>query len=490
MKTAVRRKALSFTLIYIILITICNLITFSLTGDAYTGLRVIGHFCVIELLTFLIFNSIVIGRFLNYSMIFVLVLFIFNFGQLVIYNYFQTIYAHVRFLLLLPVQDALYGYKYINLAFTMITLGILVASLRSITATAHEKDCIINKKYDFERVAKDIIMVTFPVKLVVDLLTLAVSIARGGVVARLWLNSFPNIFIYYGKISLIGFALLIILFRERPIKQTGVFLFIEIYILVMMVSGIRSENVGYVLVFLFLYLANRRDRIRLITMMSYGILGFFGLTFIIAVGKFRGATSRTFSSLVDLFVDSMTKNNVILSLLDTCGDTGYTAQCVLSKWLPAYGPSYGDAYYLGWMSIIPNIPGIFTLPGRITANSYFATKLQATGSLSSSYLNIGGSLIGEQFFNFGLVGGAIACFIIGVGIGLISHKSAYYMTNRNYYGMIKYLPMMFAATYWVRNYFGGGFREVVWGPAVCYIVIMFSKRYKQPDIKKANGSRK
>ncbi len=481
MKVIMSKKALFCTFLYVLVISIFNIVIFSVDVDAYHGLSMVGYFCFVEIILFMIINAIVMGRFLSFSIIFVLVLFLFNFGQLMIYVFFANIYHQVRFLLLLSAEEAFYGYKYINLAFSMFTIGILIAGVKTLNISIPNKDLFFNKKYNFERVAKDVIIVTFPIKVIVDLCTLFILVIRGGVAARVWINSFPNILIYFGKVSLIGFALLLLIYKDYPVKQKRVFIFIEIYILTMMVSGIRSENVSYVLVFMFLYLANRKEKLKIRYILLYVILIFFGLSFIVAIGKFRNSNIRNITALSDLFIDTFSKNNMILSLFDTCGDTGYTAQCVLSKWLPFYGPSYGDAYYRGWVSIIPNVAGIFTLPGTITADSYFARRLQTHGALSNSYLNIGGSIIGEQFFNFGLIGGVIACAIIGFLIGRISYKGTYYMEVNNYFGMIKIIPMMFATIYWVRDYFGGGFREVIWGPIICLLVIWAFRRYSQEE---------
>ena len=37
---------------------------------------------------------------------------------------------------------------------------------------------------------------------------------------------------------------------------------------------------------------------------------------------------------MEYFSKAFTEKNVILFLFDQLGDTGYTAQCVINKWLP------------------------------------------------------------------------------------------------------------------------------------------------------------
>ena len=357
-------------------------------------------------------------------------------------------------------------------------LGIILFSKNSFNSKFAKKEYFLSQEYDFSKIARDIIALTFPIKLVLDLLTLVVSIVYGGPYARSWLNSFPNVILYIGKISLIGFALLIICNKEKPSRQFRVFAFIEIYILIMMISGIRSENVGYLLVFLFLFLTSRKNKPRLFSVLIYSFFGILSLFFVVAVGNFRLESDRSITSFLNILSNAFTSENVLLSLLDNCGDTAYTSLCVICKWFPSHSPSYGSSYYLGWFSVLPNIPPIFTLPGDITRQSYFAIKLQESGSLSSSYTNIGGSLIGEQLFNFGLIGGAISSFAIGSLIGIISRKYNVLSKFKHYYGMIFLIPAMFALVYWVRDYFGGGFREAIWGPLFCLLIIAIFKRRK------------
>lgn len=465
---------LPITFFSIVVFAICNTIALMAMGDSYSQLYTLGHVCTIELIAFIMCDY-KINKKLSYAVIFVCVLFLFHFGQLMLFTYFQNIYPHIRFLLLLDDKEAVYGFKMMNIAFSAICIGTLVKE-NSMKEYENHTHRMWNNNVNWERVAKNILYATFFVKLALDLSTLFITITAGGVVARAWVNSFPNILLYYGKISLVGFAILIMVNKYNPSRQKNIFLFIEAYILTMMMSGIRSENVGYLVVFLFIYLASRSEPIKLKNILVYGIGGFFALTFVVAVGQFRTASSRSLQSFFEIFQSAYSEENVILGLFDTCGDTGYTAQAVINNWLPHHAPSWGDAYYKGWTSIIPNlVPSVVDF-GAITTDSSFPIKLQKYGALSHSYENIGGSVIGEIFFNFGILGGVIAAFILGWFIGWVSKKSTLYFKTQNYYGMILLFPIMFASIYWVRDYFGGGFREAVWGPLLCYYIVKHTKR--------------
>lgn len=483
----VKKNAFIWSLIFIIISISCNVAVFFQRGDEESQIFVLGYILLVELVFFLIANCKVSNHVLNFGMVFIIVLFIFNFGQVIINTYFKSLYPHVRFLLLLSKEDAIFGFKYINLAFSTLCMGLLIAQIRLSNSKISEKDIFMNSHLDFKGIAHYVILLTFPIKLIIDIITLVVSVTVGGEVARTLLNTLPNVLVYWGKISLIGFALLLVIYKNEEYKQNRVFFFIEAYILLMMISGVRSENVGYLLIFAFIYVACREKKVPIPKTIIYGLIGIVLLAFIIAVGEYRNVNTKSIGGFFEVFFNDLTKKNVVFSLLDNLGDTGYTAQCVINKWLPLYGASGGDSYYLGVFSVLPNIPRLFTFPGMITEKSCFAIKIQKAKTLSENYLNIGGSLIGEQFFNFGLIGGVIATFIIGIFLGKISSKCSVYFKEKNYYGLIRIIPIMFATIYWVRDYFGGEFREVIWGPLVFYIIInlLQKNRYTISSVKKS-----
>lgn len=471
----VRKKSFFSGIIYL-LITYCICLKLHVSElDALVGLRYLGYICLFELLAFFVLHKYSSGYLFEYSVIFVFVLFVFNFGQLMIYTYFRNIYHHVRFLLLMSKDHAYYGFTLMNFAFITICGAILIGESK-----------VTNKKYttnvlnevDMKTIVKILIAITFPVKVILDLVTLYISLTVSGPAARLWVNTFPNIILYYGKISLLGFALIIILNRDNYKKQRNIFLFMIGYILVMMISGIRSENVGYLLVFVFLFLFTSEKKVNVLSILFLLVAGIVGLAFISAAGDFRVTTDKSFSTFFECVSKYLLENNVLLSLLDTLGDTGYTGQSVINGWLPINKPFMGKSYIFGLFSLIPNIPYFFTFPGYITEKTCFALILQKSGVLSEYYQNIGGSLIGELFFNFGTIGGIFFAFVLGIIYGNISKKCTTALNTSNYEKLIWLIPFMFFGTYWVRDYFGGGFREVVWGPL---LLLMIRNLYYRRD---------
>jgi|GEM_PF-3129238 len=474
---------------YLILFVLVGLVGCALLGVSsnppMSQLYHIGYFTTFELILFLFANYRIGKKSISYSSVFISVLFVFHFGQLVLYSFFQGLYSHIRFLLLLTPENAVHGFLFMTYSFTAICVGALIRECGAAVKST-PKDAYYNLSCNWEKVAKSIIYWTFWVKVILDIITLVITITAGGEIARMFVNRFPNVFLYYGKISLVGFALLILVQKEMPKKQLKTFLFIEIYILIMMINGIRSENVAYLLVFFFVFIASRKVFSLRKIVLGSAVAAIVILPFIVAVGHFRTASTRNMATLTEMYRETEeSDNNALLGLLDNCGDTGYTGQAVINGWLPKYGPTYGESYYTGAVAVIPNIPGILDM-GSITESGAFALKLQKMGVLDDNYFNIGASVIGELFMNWGLFGGILASLLFGLFIGWVGQGVRYCFSSNNYYRALLYIPIMLATLYWVRSYFGGCVREAVWGILFAYLIAKQNAKKTRTFMNKRN----
>ena len=100
------------TLLFLLFTAAGNLLSFFLPMDDGAFLSFLGVLSFIEFVLFLVLNARITKTLFNYASVFLSVLFLFNFGQLMIYTFFRPIYSHVRFLVLMPAADAAYGLRY------------------------------------------------------------------------------------------------------------------------------------------------------------------------------------------------------------------------------------------------------------------------------------------------------------------------------------------------------------------------------------------
>jgi hypothetical protein len=453
---------------YMFVSFMCLIVTYNTSTTSKKVFFILGVVCVIELVAFIWINAKICGQVLNFASLFVIILFIFNYGQVIMLAFFQDNVEYVRLGLLFSSSTSFSALRLINFVFVAICQGVLIMEVFPIKA---KKEYIIAQTYNvgkWKEVSKIIIYLTFPIKVGIDFTYVSMSITQGFVIAKTWLDSFPNVITAYGNISLIGIAMLVIVLKDNPRKQIRIFTFIILYFGIIMMSGIRSENVAYVCVFVLLFISSREKKINLIKRIILGIMALFFLAFLIAVAQFRNVSQKGISSFMEVFSTALLEKNVIFSALEEYGNTAYTAICVIVFWLEKYPLAYGKSYLLGLSAIFPSIFGV---AGQVTRESHFALKLQEYGALTSSYKNIGGSVIGELFYNFGIYGGIIAALFLGLFIGYISKNVDFSLKNNRYEKIIYYIPVMFGTIYWIRDYFGGRIRECVWGVLFCFIII-------------------
>ena len=289
------------------------------------------------------------------------------------------------------------------------------------------------------------------------------------------LNSIPNFIVTFGNLSVVGFCMILISLQSKPKKQKIVFLLIVSYFILLMLCGRRSENVAYICILSFFFLKCYREKVNIKTLTLIIILGILFLNVLYAIVYSRQRNEgQNISNFITAFQYVLIKKNIFIESLREYGNTGYTAIAVISNWLPMFGATNGLSILYSLTAIIPNIIGV---AGKLTSLGNFALILQkTTGILSSEYLNIGGSLFAELFFNFGIIGGCISCLIIGYFVGLLSEKLNFYIANGCYFKIAYYIATYISIIYWIRDRIAGGVRYAVWGAFLVYISQKFFLR--------------
>lgn len=451
---------------------ICALISFLIPiSSLHFGFYVLSLISLVEVCLFCICSIRQNGGQLSYACMYVIILYVFHFGQVLLLGLFSSHLTDVRIVLTYFSDKENYiGLRVMNYAFLCICNGILIKS----TGNVQSLNQIVVPLASLNKnriIAKKIIFYLFPIKFFIDMLFVYNAFTVGFTYAVHWLSAFPDILKTVGDFSLVGFALLLISYKGDKKKQLKLFVLIIAYFLLLMSSGRRSENVAYIAVFLFLFMRTY-GKIRWKSIIIYSFLCFCLLAVLSTVRNLRN-DGRDFASLVQGFLDVFTDPRMLIDILREYGDTGYTAMCTLFLWLPRHGPSWGSSYYLGITAIFPNIGGVM---GELSTKSAYALTIQQSGAVFTEYYNIGGSLLGELFFNFGALGGIIAAFPLGLIIGSFFNKVELALRRNDYIRLVIYFLVVTNLTYWVRDTFVGGIRPAVWG--VLFFNFLFYKIFK------------
>ena len=435
-----------------------------LTNDG--GYFVLAILSTVTLLLFIVFNGKITGTYFNYSLIFIVILFLFNFGQVILMGFFEELTVNKTIVLkLINYRDVMYSFRYIVIAFECLCLGILLVSWKNRkNLSVPQKENSIYKKE--RKLAWTIICVTFPIKLFIDAIYLYLSLSAGASVGAAFLSGFPNFIVAYGNMAVIGACLLIVSFSNEPPRQLIALLISAGYFFILMIGGRRSQNVVYVVLLFFLYIKTNKKKINFPRIIGIAILAYFVLVFLYTIVSNRVFVGeQSISGFWDAYFKTLKESDILVETLREYGNTGYTAVCVIAYWLRNYNCTYGLSILKSTTAIFPNIGGI---AGRLTQEGNFAIQLQQHKMLSEGYYNIGGSLLGELFFNFDIVGGVIAAFGVGICIGWLNSKIQNKLDHEDYLALSNYVPAMIAVTYWVRDVFGGGIRTIVWGVLFMY----------------------
>ncbi len=453
----------TYKLMGIILLLMCLIIIYTLDisnhecNDLYRFFAIIS---LLELIIFLCFNTKLTKKFLNFACIFASCLYLFNFGQVFLMGFFPTASEKLTIVLeYFQKMQLFYGLKILNNLIVIIYISILLSYTKNkkinMTINLEEDKVYLKNK------ALIIICITLPIKLSIDLVMLYIGLTKGFSESKVFLLSIPDMIVTFGKFSILGFYLLMISLKENKDKQKMVYIFIVIYIMITMLTGRRSENVAYICIFTYIYLSNKRINIK--NLLIFSIMAFLGLAFLNALVYNRNNSV----GIVHSFIYTLKNKNIIFEVFREYGNTVYTSLIVIIEWLPQYTVSLGKSYYMGLSAIMPNLYGIM---GNLTLQSNYGSTLKSFDVLYQQYTNIGGSLIGELLFNFGVYFSIIGSVIIGFGVGRVSKKAQELIISSYNYNSIYYLNVMAGVLYWIRDYFSGIIREIVWGAIFCWII--------------------
>lgn len=477
------------TLIYIVTVFLClvlmNLVNVQSDYSSYKWLSVL---LSVEIVTFVWANTKCNGTVLNFSFIFIVLLALFNFGQVFLIGFFPE--SLIEKTVVLKYFSAKEGYSaltWINIAFVFLSSAILLSTKTEKNTSVYNTKDVLDERVYIKR-AFILILLTFPIKVFIDMNFLIRAITIGFEYGKSWLNSFPNFIRTIGDFSVIGFAFLIVALKNKPSRQIKWFVFIILYFFILMLSGRRSENVSYLCVITYLLLTTRQKRElhisikKLLQIIILLIFAYIVLLYLYTIVHVRDTIGNNIIYIIDKMFYYNKNENIILEEMREYGQTGYTAIAVLTNWLTGHSPSYGKSYIYGISAIFPNIGGIM---GKLTEESTFGLIICRTpGILNSLYTNIGGNVLGEFFFNFGKIGGVIASTLLGIIIGKINSKVNKNIDEFNY-NIIYMIPVMFAVLYWIRDYFGSCIRNIIWGLMICWIV----KKIDKKELKGVIGSK-
>lgn len=259
---------------------------------------------------------------------------------------------------------------------------------------------------------------------------------------------------YFGIIfSIVGY-------RDNHTICRRLLLFATLVSIIGMLSGRRLEKVVFLITIALIYFKFvNRSRATGNSLRKIGIIlaCYIFVAFVMTLTDFRSGAIFSVGTFMNLFLRNVTYK-MILEIMVEFGYTSYTLAATIATF-PNTGTGFGLNYVTSLVQIIPNIGGIYS---SLIKDMCFVNMIPSTYQYW-----LGGSLLGELFYNFGYFSIPLM-FVLGRLTGDISHNVESALCENCFSIMdiasIILIPLFFI---WVRGDFTYIPRPLVW-----YVIII------------------
>ena len=427
-----------------------------------------GLFAIVHLVLALSLLMIGNKKKLTFSVIFIILLYIFHCGQTVIVTFFQN-YTFLKLDLLNTIGYEMYSKTncYVMFILTFIVLGMWVNSIRTTNKAKPRKENIEgNENIKCRKIGMWIVLITLPINMIVVLNRIMLTLS--GNYFDSYSYQISGYVSFLNDFLLVGVTFLMLGFSYSKKKTRNLYLLFCIYYCFSMLSGGRGKAVMSIVYLTFIYL--KLFKMSTKTIIIFCVIGYLGLSILSMISVLRDDQNLTFSKVIAY---SQGQNSPILNTLEEFGGTEYTTEIVISKVPKSIQYHHGLTYVESIISVLPNVGGIFT---------NINTDAEYVYNLNVSY--IGGSLIGEIYYNFGYWG-FIMAFIIGYFLNMISNNIEIHLARKQYYSLGVYSMLFIGCLWWIRDTCASITRNTIWSfllLAVLSLIYNSITNYKREEI--------
>lgn len=266
-------------------------------------------------------------------------------------------------------------------------------------------------------------------------------------------NGFLDMFARFHIIGICG--LLIILKRRKGVSYLVLILYMSISFFSML-SGGRMYAIAGIIVVLCTFFYIHKINIKVRHVVIFIIMAMVLSTFMNTI-----AETRDDSGAIN-FAEQMTDNWQEQPLFDFIGEMGgtqFTVGLVQRRIDGGYMQfNYGKEYIISWISVLPNLGGEIK---EIVDNQNYVIEL--------NYPTLGGSIIGEQYYNFGLFG-CLFGILVGAIIERMDRYLVFCLEKRNYSRIAVLIAYFYCIILWQRNTFSIIPRYIVYAAIVVWAI--------------------
>ena len=414
-------------------------LSFSISDNStYTAMATISIIQLITgLLCIIVFKGVGI---ISIPCIFSFLTWIFHCGQIVLKGYGLKGDIPLDITRYASYSNQVQAFRFYLFSQAAIIIGVLLFK------SEHNKDEKPSKSIDGYYASKGLIIIGIIPRLYSDILRIVNSHKQGykGVYS-LYIPQFVSTLASFFDIGL-GTILLI---EKDTRKKKTLFWTVIIYKAIVMMTGARKENVGFLILWIFIYILSN-DKIKIKEILTGGLMLVLGAVFVDAIGTTRSLSSFSVQNILQSIISN--ENSIVGDSLGEFGSAFCSLEVPFEQITDPSMYGYGKSYIAGFLSIIPLL--VSQIPGLSSETTYVSRFSHTTF--------FGGSFIGEAYYNFVWLG-LIVCFLTG-HLAAYCHKYLLKVDNNNAIEIrrIMSITITISLLMFVRGYFTDMVQRIVW----------------------------
>lgn len=427
----------------------------------------------IQLLVALFVLKINKNSFFSITTIFLILSYLFHFGQAIIMAYgFDDIYAHRSILAVTSVESFLKAMYFAMVSHFFITIGMLWNKKNEkINVKSYTDENQMLKRLRF--IALIVLIITIAPLIYLDALKID-AVKSGGYVSTyetytIGINKILNLIAQFARPAI---TLLLISYKNDKRKANLVFRLSSLYFVFMMISGDRGTNIIYLLTNIFVfYKIIKRFKTR--NVLTVAIISYFFMGFISTISILRDTSQISIDGLI-YYYKYRSSDGIIYSVLREFGLTIKTLIYSIDFTSASSDYNYGLTYIFSWMNLSPKLPESII--------NFFSTHFTFVKSFPVAYQeSLGGSYLGELFYNFGWFGTPLSVFV-GRFIGNVDISIENSIENKNWVVFSLLMILFPNLLLWVRGYFVELIFRIFWlGGFILLVYFRMEERGNKSD---------
>lgn len=426
----INRKYITFFIVFnLILSFLLFIIGFfhesSSTEDG-TSISIIGFISLLLLGFFVWQHYKITNNYLNYNIIFMLFVYLFTFGQIILYSFGVSTKALSVFRIS-SMAEIYWASSFALKCFIFFQIGSLLPYYRKTKQTKEEES--INKKEDkgISTSIRVVAIVLFLVSVIpyavwlAERFSISTSLGYGALYEQ---ESGSNTFLYLVKMFIPSVFLLLYSVNNKSTKRLlkGLLLVLA---LINLIIGSRGNAMSIVTI-LIVYIYTFEKKMNKAAFIKIAVTALVAMILIPTVAAFRSTTGKNLQGFSDAMNTTLedSDNNFVVK---TVSELGYSIHPIIltRKLIPSVQNfRYGESYVSDIMMAIPSF-----LMGGYSFASKAALDIWLQKTLNMSY-GPGYSLFAETYYNFGEYFGILFSLVLGLFFSSVFDLDRRFANNR------------------------------------------------------------